>query len=154
MGAGDASWSDAERSNPVRRSIRGVDRRGLRWRPKPGLLIRLWRRRCRDRGLQHAPNGVPRHQRAPGVGLWAPHSTRLVTRVEWKARQPTPRACRCTAARPKGARFVPRPPQRQTNRQYSTRACADATACAPMRPALRLRYGLRTCSPPTFRNGT
>jgi len=30
MGAGDASWSDAERSNPVRRSIRGVDRRGLR----------------------------------------------------------------------------------------------------------------------------
>ncbi|CAF2372473.1 unnamed protein product [Brassica napus] len=31
MGAGDASWSDAERSNPVRRSIRGVDRRGLRW---------------------------------------------------------------------------------------------------------------------------
>ncbi|WZZ15361.1 hypothetical protein YC2023_108450 [Brassica napus] len=29
MGAGDASWSDAERSNPVCRSIRGVDRRGL-----------------------------------------------------------------------------------------------------------------------------
>ncbi|CAN6989982.1 unnamed protein product [Brassica rapa subsp. trilocularis] len=31
MGASDASWSDAERSNPVCRSIRGVDRRGLRW---------------------------------------------------------------------------------------------------------------------------
>ncbi|WZY70721.1 hypothetical protein YC2023_002961 [Brassica napus] len=31
MGAGDASWSDAERSNPVCRSIWGVDRRGLRW---------------------------------------------------------------------------------------------------------------------------
>ncbi|CAF2152189.1 unnamed protein product [Brassica napus] len=31
MGAGDASWSDAEQSNPVCRSIRGVDRRGLRW---------------------------------------------------------------------------------------------------------------------------
>ncbi|CAF2043600.1 unnamed protein product [Brassica napus] len=30
-GGGDASWSDAERSKSVRRSIRGVDRRGLRW---------------------------------------------------------------------------------------------------------------------------
>ncbi|WZZ15198.1 hypothetical protein YC2023_108287 [Brassica napus] len=29
MGAGDASWLDAERSNPVHRSIRGVDRHGL-----------------------------------------------------------------------------------------------------------------------------
>ena len=51
MGAGDVFWSDAERSNLVRRSIRGVDRRGLRWRFKSGFLIRLWRRRCRDRGL-------------------------------------------------------------------------------------------------------
>uniref|UniRef100_A0A0D2ZUF0 Uncharacterized protein n=1 Tax=Brassica oleracea var. oleracea TaxID=109376 RepID=A0A0D2ZUF0_BRAOL len=31
MGAGDASRSDAEPSNPIRRSIRGVDQRGLRW---------------------------------------------------------------------------------------------------------------------------
>ncbi|WZZ71371.1 hypothetical protein YC2023_082741 [Brassica napus] len=35
MGAGDASRSDAEQSNLVRRSIRGVDRRGLRWRCAP-----------------------------------------------------------------------------------------------------------------------
>ncbi|CAN7092985.1 unnamed protein product, partial [Brassica rapa subsp. narinosa] len=79
MGAGDASWSDTERSNPVCRSIRG-----------PGLLLRPRRRRCLNHGdrtkiritLSHAPHGVPRHLRAQGVGLWAPHLTRLETRTK------------------------------------------------------------------------
>ena len=40
MGAGDAPRSDVERREPVRRSARGADRRGLRRRPKPGPSIR------------------------------------------------------------------------------------------------------------------
>ena len=42
MGAGDASRSDVERREPVRRSTRGADHRGLGRRPKPGQSICLW----------------------------------------------------------------------------------------------------------------
>lgn len=42
MGAGDASRSDVERRQPVRRSTRGVDQHGLRRRPKPGQSTCPW----------------------------------------------------------------------------------------------------------------
>src|ERR1043165_3231364 len=54
MGAGDVSRSDVERLVPVRQSTRDIDRRGLRWWPKPGLLKCSRRRHHHDCGRQRA----------------------------------------------------------------------------------------------------
>src|SRR5262249_11324734 len=83
MGAGDALRSDVERREPVRQSARGVDRRGLQWRPKPGPSTRPWKCRQCDRGWQREPyRRASGHVRAPVVGLRAPPSTRLETRTK------------------------------------------------------------------------
>lgn len=82
MEAGDAPRSDAERREPVRRSVRGACQRGLSRRHKRDSLVALIFRRG-GRGAKRAPlRRALGHLRARGAGQRAFHPTRLVTRTK------------------------------------------------------------------------
>ncbi|CAN7092947.1 unnamed protein product, partial [Brassica rapa subsp. narinosa] len=51
---------------------------GGKFRP----TLNMGERPIANKYREHAPHGVPWHLRAQGVGLWAPHSTRLETRTK------------------------------------------------------------------------